>query len=218
MNTEKHSLLLINIYDRLMAAFGPQGWWPGDTPLEISIGAILTQNTNWQNAKIAIDNLKNAKLLTSQTLYDISLERLKELIKASGFYRQKAERVKIFMEFFHTQWGASFDNTAHIDTPLLREELLSLKGIGPETADSIVLYALNRPVFVVDTYTRRMLFRHNIVSKNAGYDEIQEIFHRALPCDEKLFNEYHALIVRLGKFYCKSKKQCKSCPLEDLSS
>jgi endonuclease-3 related protein len=141
---------------------------------------------------------------------------LEELIRTSGFFRQKSERIKIFIEFLITHYNGSFEEAEKVDTPIIREELLSLKGIGPETADSIVLYALNLPVFVVDAYTKRILFRHNIVHEKADYNEIQELFHRALPCDERLFNEYHALIVRLGKYYCKSKKQCSGCPLEDL--
>jgi endonuclease-3 related protein len=216
MKTDMHSHLLITIYNRLMLTFGPQGWWPGDTPLEVSIGAILTQNTNWQNAKRAIDNLKNLGVLTPLALYDIPRETLEELIRTSGFFRQKAERVKIFIEFLMTRYGGSFEKAKKVDAPIIREELLSLKGIGPETADSIILYALNRPVFVVDGYTKRILTRHSIVHEKVDYDEVQEFFHKSLPCDERLFNEYHALIVRLGKDYCKSKKQCSGCPLEDL--
>ena len=208
--------LLSTIYNELLKAFGPQHWWPGNSPLEISVGAILTQNTNWTNVEKAIANIKREELLTIEGLLNLPTQKLENLIRPSGFYRQKAKRLKTFLNFLHNTYKGSFSNIEPVQTHTLREQLLALNGIGPETADSIILYALERPVFVVDAYTRRFLFRHQLIHEKASYDMVQQLFHSALPFDTFLFNEYHALIVKLGKFYCKTKPLCSECPINAL--
>jgi endonuclease-3 related protein len=205
-----------DIYDRLYRRFGPQHWWPGDTPFEIIIGAILTQNTNWGNVKKAIDNLKKNNLLTPQKLYHLDIIELAELIHPAGYYNIKAGRLKSFLNRLFEKFDGDLDRLSGLSTDLLREELLSIKGIGPETADSIGLYAFNKPVFVVDAYTVRILGRHRLLEPGAGYEDIRMLFESALPKEVPLYNEYHALLVRLGKEHCKTKPQCEGCPLEDL--
>ncbi|MBM4104283.1 MAG: endonuclease III domain-containing protein [Planctomycetes bacterium] len=205
-----------DIYDRLYRRFGPQHWWPGDTPFEIIIGAILTQNTNWGNVKKAIDNLKKNNLLTPEKLYRLDIAQLAELIRPAGYYNIKAGRLKSFLNRLFENFDGDLDRLSGLSTDLLREELLFIKGIGPETTDSICLYAFNKPVFVVDAYTGRILGRHRLIEPGAGYEEIRTLFESALPKEPPLYNEYHALLVRLGKDFCKTKPQCKGCPLEDL--
>ena len=206
---------LQEIHDTLLDAFGPQNWWPGDTPFEIMIGAVLTQNTAWTNVERAIDNLQRANLLSLEALAAVEVSVLAELIRPSGYYNQKAARLKVLSRYIidnHNDLQTLFDQ----DTEALREELLSLKGIGPETADSITLYAAHKPTFVVDTYTHRIFSRHNLIAEEADYYEIREMFMDTLPEDVQLYNEYHALIVRLGKEYCKkSKPLCDACPIKD---
>jgi len=204
---------LLLVYNQLLKAFGPQHWWPGDSPLEVSIGAILTQNTNWTNVEKTIANLKRDGVLTLDGLLNISDHELERLIRPAGFYRQKAKRLKAFLAFFQKNYMGNFSNTAPVPTQILRDQLLTINGIGHETADSIVLYALERPVFVVDAYTRRFLLRHNLINEKASYDHVQNLFHQNLPFDSDLFNEYHALIVKLGKTYCKTRPICQNCPL-----
>ncbi|MBU2462419.1 endonuclease III domain-containing protein [bacterium] len=206
--------VLQEIFDRLYAKFGPMGWWPGDTQIEIIIGAILTQNTAWSNVEKAIANLKREGLLSPQALRDVGIERLAELIKPSGYYNQKAKKIKHFIDFLFSSYNGSLNKMFETDTLFLRENLLIINGIGPETADSILLYAGGKPVFVVDAYTKRILGRHNLCSENAHYPEVQALFIENLPKDVQLFNEYHALFVRLGKETCKKREPlCKSCPL-----
>lgn len=205
-----------DIYDRLYRRFGPQHWWPGDTPFEIIIGAILTQNTNWSNVKKAIDNLKKNNLLTPEKLYRLDIAELAELIHPAGYYNIKAGRLKSFLNRLFEKFDGDLDRLLSLSTDRLREELLSIKGIGPETADSICLYAFNKPVFVVDAYTGRILGRHRLLEPGAGYEEIRMLFESTLPKEPPLYNEYHALLVRLGKDFCKTKPQCGGCPLEDL--
>jgi len=206
---------LQDIYDTLLDTFGPQQWWPGDTPFEIMIGAVLTQNTAWTNVETAIDNLKAANMLSFEALATINVETLADLIRPSGYYNQKAARLKgliLYIADKHGNLQAFFDQ----ETLALREELLSIKGIGPETADSISLYAAEKPTFVVDTYTHRIFSRHNLLAEESEYHEIQEMFMDELPKDMQLYNEYHALIVRLGKEYCKkTKPRCNECPIKD---
>jgi len=205
---------LVSIYRRLYSRFGPQGWWPAKTPFEVIIGAILTQNTSWLNVEKAIRNLRKSRLLTPSRLYGLTTGYLGSLIKPAGYYNVKAGRLKEFLGFLFKNYGGSLRRMSGIDTAALRSQLLSVKGIGPETADSILLYALDRPVFVVDAYTRRVLLRHRLIEEGATYDEIQGIFLKNLKPGLRLFNEYHALLVRLGKEFClKSKPRCKSCPL-----
>jgi len=205
------------IYEMLLDHFGPQGWWPGDTPFEIMVGAVLTQNTNWGNVSRAIDNLKKENLLSFEKLHDLPVEVLAEKIKPAGYFNLKAARLKNLLDFIAQEYNGSLEEMFTMDMHTLREEILTVKGIGPETADSILLYAGSKPVFVVDTYTHRIFSRHNIIAAEEGYYEIQEYFAMSLPGDVALFNEYHALIVRLGKEFCKkSKPLCSQCPLGEL--
>jgi endonuclease-3 related protein len=208
---------LLEIYDILLEHFGPQGWWPGETPFEIMVGAVLTQNTNWSNVGKAIDNLKNENLLTFEKLHDLPVEVLAQKIKPAGYFNIKAVRLKNLLDFMAREHDGSLEEMFALDVHSLREEILTVKGIGPETADSILLYAGNKPVFVVDAYTHRIFSRHNIIAADDGYYEIQEYFLLSLPEDIALFNEYHALIVRVGKEFCKkSKPLCQQCPLGEL--
>lgn len=206
----------MNIYRRLYDRYGPQGWWPGDGPFETIIGAILTQNTNWKNVEKAITNLAENDCLSPEKLRNLDVETLAGLIRPAGYFNQKAQRLKGFIDWLFEKHDGSIENLAALPTSTLREQLLSLKGIGPETADSICLYAFDKPLFVVDTYTARIFGRHGFLEPGCGYQEIQELFHAGLEHDIALFNEYHALIVQLGKEHCKRKPICKGCPLEDL--
>ena len=208
---------IIKIYTTLYKSFGPQHWWPGETPFEIMIGAILTQNTNWKNVEKAISNIKNKDLLNPFKLNSISNNELQTLIKPSGFYRLKAKRLKNFLEYFIKDFNGSIENMKKLDRDKLRDYLLSIKGIGKETADSIILYALSKAIFVVDTYTQRILSRHNLIKLGEDYELIQSIFHNTLPENVKLFNEYHALLVKIGKEFCfKNSPLCDKCPLKHL--
>ena len=209
---------LKEIYDKLLAHFGPQRWWPGETPFEVVIGAILTQNTNWSNVEKTINNLKEAGLLSAKGLHKCALPRLAELIKPSGYFNVKAKRLKSFIAWLFENYDGDLNQLFSKETSALRETLLTVKGIGPETADSIVLYAAGQATFVCDAYTYRMALRHRMISEETGYDELKSLFEDALPNDAKLFNEYHALIVRLGKTYCKKTKPlCDQCPLDALT-
>jgi len=206
---------LSGIYKKLYGCFGPQHWWPAQTPFEVMVGAILTQNTNWFNVEKAIQNLKGKKLLSADKLYRLPEKKLAALIKSAGYYNIKANRLKNFLDFFIKKYKGDIRKLSKGNTRALREDLLSVKGIGAETADSILLYALNKPIFVADAYTKRILSRHKIVSPDAGYAEIQGIFMQNLKKDQKLFNEYHALLVKLGKEYClKNNPKCQICPLK----
>lgn len=204
-------------YNRLFDRFGPQKWWPAKTRFEMIVGAILTQNTNWINVEKALDCLRNEALLNPERMRRISLERLAELIRPSGYFNLKARRLKSFVEYLFMTHQGSLRRMARIPTEILRESLLTVNGIGPETADSILLYAFNRPVFVVDAYTTRFLRRHNLIGPNTGYEETRRLFERSLSRNESIFNEYHALIVRLGKEYCRPIPRCEACPLNDLA-
>lgn len=205
---------LLKIYKTLHNAFGPQQWWPGETPFEIAVGAILTQNTNWGNVEKAINNLKKNKSLSAKAIYKMPVDRLAILIKPAGYYNIKAKRLKSFINFLMDDYLGSMSKMKKEDLDNLRGKLLSINGIGPETADSILLYALDKPVFVIDAYTKRVLSRHNIMDNNKSYDEYQKLFHSSLKRDLKLFNEYHALFVKVGKTFCKSKKPlCSKCAL-----
>lgn len=205
-----------NIYDRLFDAFGPQHWWPGDTPFEIAVGAILTQNTNWSNVEKAIANLKKEGLMNFRSLHASPHDRIAKLIRPSGYFNIKAKRLRNFMEFMSQEYNGSLRQMMKKDLPDIRRQLLSVSGIGPETADSIILYALGKPVFVIDAYTKRVLSRHNILDYDKGYAAFQQLFHGALPEDAGLFNEYHALFVRLAKEYCRTKPLCEACPLKEM--
>ncbi|MFH1678906.1 MAG: endonuclease III domain-containing protein [Candidatus Omnitrophota bacterium] len=208
--------ILEEIYQRLYNTFGPQRWWPGDTPFEVIIGAILTQNTNWSNVEKAIRNLKADNLLNPRALKNISLKRLATLIRPTGYYNQKAKKVKNFIKFLFDNFQGSLKKMFLNDLLILRSQLLEVNGIGPETADSILLYAGAKPIFVVDAYTRRILSRHNLIKGDASYSQIQGYFMDNLGNEAGLFNEYHALLVRLGKEICKTKPNCPVCPLCDI--
>jgi endonuclease-3 related protein len=244
---------LFSIYQKLYAYFGPQHWWPADTPFEVMLGAILTQNTNWSNVEKAIYNLKANNLLDPFRLNKIPHKKLASLIRSAGYYNIKAKRLKEFLSFFLNLYKCDIGKMKRQDTGMLREQLLAIKGVGPETADSILLYALNKPIFVVDAYTKRIFTRHGLLEENANYAQVQNFFMQNLNpvtnikstkkknkiCNGarneasrvrntnksyrknisnvvKLFNEFHALLVRLGKEFClKSKPKCNICPLND---
>jgi endonuclease-3 related protein len=206
--------ILLKIYNSLYDFFGPMKWWPGDTPFEIIVGAILTQNTSWSNVEKAINNLKKENLLEPRKLYRINQEELAQLIKPSGYYNIKARRLKNFVNIFVNDFEGSAENMFSGGSRELRKKLLKVNGIGPETADSILLYAGKRPFFVVDAYTKRIFSRHKLISKDSTYYQIQEFFSQNLDKDVKLFNEFHAQIVMLGKTICTSKNpDCTKCPI-----
>ncbi len=207
---------LTEIYQLLFDCFGPQFWWPGQTQFEIITGAILTQNTSWSNVEKAIDNLKAADCLTPDKLNALELPKLAELIRPAGYFNIKAKRLKNFLTWLFENYTGRLENLQQLPTDRLREELLSVKGIGPETADSILLYAFEREVFVVDAYTARIATRHNLIEPGADYEQLRDLFESNLPADVKLFNEYHALLVRLGKDFCRPKAKCPFCPLQNL--
>ncbi|MDP8212294.1 MAG: endonuclease III domain-containing protein [Candidatus Zapsychrus exili] len=208
--------ILSNIYKSLYAAFGKQHWWPGKTKFEVIVGAILTQNTNWSNVERAINNLRKAKLLTISSLSDIPHKKLAVLIRPAGYFNVKAVRLKNFVDFLYLEYKGSLKKMESESLDVLRERLLSVNGIGPETADSILLYAFNKPIFVVDAYTKRIFSRHKVINKNDDYKKVQDIFMSNLSHDVKIFNEYHALVVRLAKEHCKTKPSCENCPLTGL--
>lgn len=204
------------IYDCLLDHFGRQHWWPGDTPFEIMVGAVLTQNTNWTNVSKALDALKHDALLSYEGLRSLPVEILAEKIRPCGYFNLKASRLQNLFQLIEERYGGDLDSLLNAPIEELREDLLSVKGIGPETADSILLYAAEKPSFVVDAYTYRILSRHGILAEDeADYHEIQTIITDSLPEDTELYNEYHALIVRTGKEYCKkTNPRCETCPLQ----
>ncbi len=202
----------IALYEALYRRWGPQGWWPAKTPFETVVGAILTQNTAWTNVERAIANLRSADALSPDALRALPPERLAELIRPAGYFNVKARRLRAFLDRLFAEFGGSLDRLFKVPTDSLRRLLLSIHGIGPETADSILLYAAERPVFVADAYTRRALVRHGWAAPDASYDALTQFFSRRLPRDTALFNEYHALIVQLGKEQCRSQPLCDTCP------
>ena len=188
-------------------------WWPGRTRFEVIVGAILTQNTAWSNVEKAIINLKRAEILSPKKLKAIPERSLAKLIRPAGYYNIKAKRLKHFISFLFSEYGGSLDRLSSENTYKLRKNLLDVNGIGPETCDSIMLYAFKKRIFVVDAYTKRIFSRHSIVARSADYHDVQKLFMDNLPKSGKLYNEYHALIVRLGKEFCRTKPDCKNCPL-----
>jgi len=199
------------VYQQLYVAYGPQQWWPADSPFEVMVGAILTQNTNWQNVEKAIGNLKANNMLDAVAIADCEHGTLAEIIRPSGYYQQKAERLKQFCRFFLAS-GRS-ETLKQQPLPDLRRLLLSLHGIGPETADSMLLYALEKAVFVVDAYTRRIFSRLGLLDARLGYEAVRHYFESQLEPSVPLFQEYHALIVEHAKRHCRVKAQCSGCPL-----
>ncbi len=206
--------LLLNFYQAMLESLGPSYWWPGETDFEIMVGAVLTQNTNWGNAERAITNIKRVERMSAEKLYALTEEQLAELIRPSGYFRIKASRLRNLLVFLKNESGFELETLKDQELDLLRDKFLAVKGIGPETADSIMLYALELPTFVVDAYTHRILNRHGLVPEDSTYEDMRELFMDALPQDVRLYNEYHALIVRTAKTWCKKKQgSCQECPL-----
>lgn len=201
------------IYHRLHRHYGDLSWWPGDTPLEVSVGAILTQNTAWTNVEKAIAQLKTERSLSVQALHRMSHKRLARLIRAAGYFNVKARRLKHFISFLQGRYGGSLSKMFRQPMPRLRQELLSVNGVGPETADSILLYAGGKPIFVIDAYTKRILSRHGVLPYEKGYVDFQKLFMRHLPADAPFYNQYHAMFVNVGKDFCRRRPLCDSCPL-----
>ncbi len=209
----REDLSLQAIYDKLFAFYGSQHWWPGDTPFEIAVGAILTQNTSWANVEKAIHNLKKQGILSAKGIHQLAPKELASVIRPSGYFNIKAKRLRAFIDYLAENYGGSMAAMKKVKTEKLRQELLAINGIGQETADSILLYALDKPVFVIDAYTKRVLSRHGIIEMSVSYDEHQQLFHQEFDEDVQLFNEYHALLVMVGKDYCKPEPKCDCCPL-----
>lgn len=204
------------VYQRLLDAYGPQHWWPAETPLEVLVGAVLVQNTNWNNVERAIDRLRRAGRLEFDALAQLTQEELEELIRPAGTYRVKAQRLRNLLGWLAERFGGSLEALAELSIDEARRELLAVRGIGPETADSILLYAAGLPTFVVDAYTYRVFTRHGWLDFDADYATIQDYFQWNLPADSAVFNEYHALLVRVGKDYCRKQPLCSNCPLAEL--
>ena len=208
---------LEHLYRIIYEHFGPQGWWPGESPFEVVVGAILTQNTNWKNVEKAITNLKDAGLLSLPALLELPQALLAEYIRPAGYYNVKAGRLRNLLTLIEEQYDGSLEALLALPLEVLREQLLGVKGIGPETADSIALYAAGKPIFVVDTYTHRILLRHNLIDEDTDYHTLQELFMDSLPVDVGLYGEFHALLVRIGNQFCKkTNPRCESCPLNGL--
>ena len=233
---------LISYYRAVLSRWGPQNWWPAQSRFEVIVGAYLTQNTNWTNVEKAIANLRRARLMSVKGLRDVKLRQLEQLIRPSGYFRQKALKLKTLIRYLDSSYSGSLDRMFAQPTEKLRAELLALNGVGPETSDSILLYAGNHPVFVVDAYTRRILERHGIITAKTKYDEIRLLIEQAVGSAEpeqlsiaepgadprhpvsrmsrtsrsdlaQHYNELHALIVRAGNLYCRSTPKCEGCPL-----
>jgi len=207
---------LAAIYDALLAHFGHRNWWPGETPFEVVVGAILTQNTAWKNVELAISNLKGRGLLTPKRLYEADISTLAELIKPTGYFNQKAKKLKAFSDFLSDNYNGSLEALFSQNAEELRRELLGVWGIGYETADSIILYAANKLTFVIDAYTKRILVRKGIVDEGASYEYMKQLFERNLPEDVELYNDYHAQLVALGKNICRPRPTCDACPIREL--
>jgi endonuclease-3 related protein len=208
---------LKEVYRRLFEAFGPQHWWPGESPIEVVVGAVLVQNTSWTNVERAIAKLREAELLDPRTLADLPVEELEEYIRSAGYFRVKAHRLHNLMQFIVERFDGSLETMFHMPLADLRLALLGVNGVGPETADSILLYAGQLPSFVVDAYTYRVFARHGWIEPEADYDGLQDYCQSQLPDDVPLYNEFHALLVRLGKDYCrKTNPRCAQCPLREL--
>ena len=202
------------VYQRLLLAYGPQRWWPADTPYEVCVGAILTQSTSWANVENAVANLKKARLLSNDRILKTRNRRLAGLIRPSLYYNVKARKLREFARFLAKEYGGRVENMALEETGELRRKLLAVWGLGPETADSMLLYALDKPSFVVDAYTKRIFTRMGLIPADATYDEVKGFFETNLPRDARLYNEYHALIVEHGKNTCKMTPRCKGCCLK----
>lgn len=208
---------LKKVYHVLYRQFGAQKWWPADSAFEVIVGAVLTQNTNWLNVEKAIRNLKQARKLSLKSIRKLRQQQLAELIRPAGYFNIKAKRLQNVVNFLYNKYQGSLKKFFAQDIRSLRQKLLSINGVGPETADSIMLYAGNKPVFVIDAYTKRFLSRHKVLAAEKDYHDFQRLFMDNLPKSVKMFNEYHALIVRLAKEFCLSQKpKCGICPLKNL--
>jgi len=215
---KRETKLLLDIYRRLLDHFGPRRWWPAQTPFEVMVGAILTQNTAWANVKKAIANLEAEGALEPKALAKLPLPKLRRLIRPSGYFNQKAKKLRAFLRFFLAEpYRGSVKRLAAEDMEKLRAALLNIWGIGPETADSILLYALGKPIFVIDAYTRRVFARLGLTAGEADYAELQVYFTQRLPRKIALYNDYHAQVVALGNQYCRAKPRCELCPLKTLN-
>lgn len=207
---------LANIFERMHNQFGPTGWWPGDSPFEIAVGAILTQNTAWGNVEKSLHLIKSADLLSPTALLQCPDEKLYEVLKPSGFFRIKTQRLRQFCQFLSDEHDGSMESLARLPLEELRSTLLNIYGIGPETADAIILYACQKKVFVVDTYTRRILSRHQWVPHNITYEPLRLFFEGQLDESLEYFQEFHGLLDMTGKHFCKARPNCAGCPLESL--
>ena len=205
---------LMALYRAMTAHFGPSGWWPANSPFEVMVGAILTQNTAWANAAKAIENLKANGLLSLEAIERSSEEGLARVIRSSGAFNQKAKRLKAFVSYLIQRFGGSLEKMRQVETAKLREELLKTHGIGPETADTILLYGLGKPVFVIDAYTKRILANHGLITQDVPYEALRGCFECNLEPEVALFREFHAQIVLTGKHFCRKRPLCFSCPLE----
>jgi endonuclease III related protein len=212
---EPRALLRV-VYRRLRARFGHAGWWPGDSPFEVCVGAILVQNTAWANVERTLDVLRRRRRLSFRALDGLSASRLAPLLRPSGTFRVKARRLRAFLDFLASEYGGRVEAMRADDPARLRRALLAVSGIGPETADSIALYAGGHPVFVIDAYTRRVFSRLGLLRGRESYAEAQRLFQDRLPRDAALYNDYHAQVVRLGKDVCRVRPRCAQCPVEDL--
>lgn len=214
--------ILDEMYERLHAHYGPQGWWPGRTPFEVAVGAVLTQNTNWQNVERAIKSLRAHKALSARAIHAMPVQRLSSIIRPAGYFNVKAKRLRAFVDFLVSEYAGSMKRMAGDSLPHLRPRLLAVHGVGPETADSILLYGLHKPVFVIDAYTKRVLSRHGLMEYHAPYDDFQGLFHGRYLHSKKrgvvsLFNEFHALFVAVGKERCRPRRPlCGGCPLGEM--
>lgn len=207
---------LTEIYDRLLEHYGPQDWWPADTRFEVMVGAVLTQAAAWSNVEKALSNLKNADALSSAAIRQMPLPELACLLYPSGYYNAKARKLKALCEFLYDRYNDDIDRMARRPTTELRIELLKVHGVGDETADDILLYALGHPIFVIDTYTRRLMHRLGIVAERIGYAQLQTLFMNNLASNATMFNEYHALIVRHSVVVCKKRPLCAACPILEI--
>lgn len=214
MKTNNYSEAYRLLYDH----FGSQNWWPGDTPFEIMVGAILTQNTNWSNVEKAINNLKSVNLLSYKSVARLTVDEIAQFIRPAGYYNLKAKRLRNLLDMIEKSYGGNLDSFLSDELESARRNLLQVKGVGQETADAILLYACGHPVFVVDMYTHRVFSRHNMLEEETDYAAIQSTFIQNLPVDRQLYNEFHALIVRVATTFCKKTKPlCGKCPLQGLN-
>lgn len=204
------------VYRRLYRAFGKQHWWPAKTPFEVIVGAILTQGTAWSNVEKSVRALREKKALVPERLYSMKSNVLSKTIRSSGFFNVKTRRLRNFVSYLFDRWDGDLHRMFQTPAPFLRREFLTISGLGKETVDSILLYAGNKPTFVVDAYTRRIFSRHGVFREDEEYDDIQNYFLRSLPPKSRLFNEYHALLVEVGKKYCRPSPLCQKCPLDPL--